>query len=86
MQFSGKDHLVLYLKRAEETDTVVVKRLCEAINHDNGVKFKEFCQKPYGIAISLKYVYFDFSVIGDDCGKKVHSLREFLVFVDKEKV
>lgn len=68
--------MVLYLLRAEETDTVVVKRLCKAINHENAVKFKEFCQKPYGIAIALKYVYFDFSVIGDECDKKV----DFIVF------
>ena len=89
--------------RAEETDTVVVKKLCESqendedhkefvkearmlynINHDNVVKFKAFCQKPY--AIMLEYVYFDFSVFGDECDKKVHSLREFLVFVDEEQV
>lgn len=54
------------------------------INHDNVVKFKAFWQKPY--AIVLEYVYFDFSVFGDECDKKVHSLREFLAFVDKEQV
>ena len=50
------------------------------------MKFEAFCQKPYGIALALKFVYFDFSVIGDECDKKVLSLREFLVFVEKEKV
>jgi len=29
------------------------KKVVEAINHNNVVKFKEFCQKPYGIAIAL---------------------------------
>ncbi|XP_074608746.1 cyclin-dependent kinase 9-like [Acropora palmata] len=59
-------------------------RMLYNIQHDNVVKFKAFCQKPY--AIMLEYVYFDFSVFGDECDKKVHSLREFLVFVDKEQV
>lgn len=59
-------------------------RMLYNIQHDNIVKFKAFCQKPY--AIMLEYVYFDFSIFGDECDKKVHSLREFLVFVDKEQV
>ena len=59
-------------------------RMLYNIQHDNIVKFKAFCQKPY--AIMLEYVYFDFSIFGDKCDKKVHSLREFLVFVDKEQV
>lgn len=31
----------------------------------------------------LEYVYFDFSVFGDECDKMVHSLWEFLALVDK---
>ena len=56
--------------------------LCN-IQHDNVVKFKAFCQNAY--AIMLEYVYFDFSVFGDECDKKVNSLWESLVFVDKER-
>ena len=33
----------------------------------------------------LEYIYFHFSVFGDECDKKVHNLREFLAFVDKEQ-
>ena len=33
----------------------------------------------------LEYVCFDFSPFSDDIDKKVHSLREFLGFVDKQE-
>ena len=32
----------------------------------------------------LEFVCFDFSPCGNDIDKKVHSLREFLAFVDKQ--
>lgn len=41
-------------------------RMLNNIFHDNVVKFKAFCHKPY--AIMLEYVYFDFST------------RKFIVF------
>ena len=34
----------------------------------------------------LEYVCFDFLLFGDDIDKKVHSLQEFLAFVDKQDV
>ena len=81
------------------SDTVVVKKLLEdrvnnqkelikearmlhSIQHENIVSFKAFCQRP--CAIMLECVCFDFSPFGDDINKKVHSLREFLGFVDKQ--
>ena len=41
---------------------------------------KAFCQRP--CAIMLEYSCFHFSVFSDDCNKVVHSLWEFLAFVD----
>ena len=82
------------------SDTVVVKKLLKEsvddqnefvkearmlynLQHENVVSFKAFCERPS--AIMLEYVQFDFSPFGDDIDDKVHSLREFLAFVDKQE-
>ena len=68
----------------DQKEFVKEARMLYNVNHDNIVKFKAFFQNPY--AIMLEYVCFDFAVFGDECDKRLHSLREFLAFVDKEQV
>lgn len=66
----------------EEKEFIKEARMLYNLRHENVVAFKAFCQKP--CAIMLEYVCFDFSPFGDDIDKKVHSLREFVAFVDNQ--
>lgn len=67
----------------DQKEFVKEARMLFTIQHNSIVSFKAFCQRPY--AIMLEYVHFDFSVFSN-CDKKVHSLQEFLAFVDTQQV
>ena len=66
----------------DQKEFIKEARMLYNLQHENVVSFKAFCQRP--CAIMLEYVCFDFSPFSDDIDKKVHSLREFLGFVDKQ--
>ena len=59
-------------------------RILHSIQQENIMRFKAFCQRP--CAIILEYFHFYFAVFSDDCNKLLHSLREFLAFVDSQQV
>ena len=69
LRFTAVSDTVVVKKLEDQKEFIKEKKMLHQIKHDNVLNFKALCQLPH--AILLEYLYFDFSLFGDE--KEVHT-------------